>query len=224
MNKKSILILAAVAVINMATAQTITVTEGKAVFSIGEQNALTTIIYQNTKDEVADKWKSYLKDFKNEKVKFENDEMFGDNILIKDWGNNPVDIYTRFIEDKEAKTVRMSVAYNLGGAYLTSASDAVKYTTAEKMVKDFAVKATKSPIEAKLKEAQKAMSKLESDQKDLEKENKGLHDDIESYKNKISKAEEGIKKNEDNQAKKKAEIETQKNAVEQINAQIEGVN
>ena len=66
--KKSILFLVAIAFAKIASAQTISVTEGKAVFSVGEQDAITTTIYQNSKDDVVSKWKSYLKDFKNEKV------------------------------------------------------------------------------------------------------------------------------------------------------------
>jgi peptidoglycan hydrolase CwlO-like protein len=206
------------------TAQTISVSEQSTTYSVGAQNALTTTIYQNSKDDVISRWKNYLKDFKNEKIKMEGEELFGDNIVIKEWGNNPVDIYTRFEENKEAKTVKLLVAFNLGGAWLTSTSDAVKYASAEKMLKDFATKTTKAPIEEKLKVAEKLLLKLESDQKDLEKDNRGLRNDIEDYKKKISKAEEDIKTNEANQSKKKAEIDAQKTAVEQVRGEAAGVN
>lgn len=221
--KNAILLLTLVASANFTTAQTINVSEEKAAFSTGEQNALVTIIYQNLKDDVVSKWKNYLKDFKNEKVKFENNEVFGDNVLIKEWGNNPVDVYARFEENKGDNTVKMMVAFNLGGVYLTSSGDAVKYASAEKLVKDFAVKATKFPMEEKLRIAQKLLEDMDGDQKNLEKENKNLHDDIENYKNKIAKDEDEIKKNEDNQAKKKAQIEAQKVVTEQIKSEMEGV-
>jgi len=194
------------------SAQKINVKSGSEKFSSGKQNCLVTTIYSNNKDDVQSEWKSFLKDFKNEKVKSNGNEVFGDNVLIKDWGNNPVDVYATFDENKKDQTVEMHVAFDLGGAYIKSSDD--RYNSAEKMVKEFAIKMTKIPLEKKVKDNEKALGKLEDNQKDLEKENKNLKSDIESYKEKIKKAEEDIKKNEENQVKKKAEIETQKTVVE----------
>lgn len=205
-------------------AQTISVSEQNTTFSVGTQNALTTTVYQNSKDDVISRWKNFLKDYKNEKIKMDGEELFGDNVLIKEWGNNPVDVYTRFEENKESKTVKLLVAFNLGGAWLSSATDAVKYASAEKMLKEFATKTTKAPVEEKLKAAEKLLLKLESDQKDLEKDNKNLRSNIEDYKKKISNAEEDIRTNESNQSKKKAEIDAQKTAVEQVRGELGGVN
>jgi len=222
--KTTIISSLAVLLVNAVSAQKIDVREGSEKFSTGSQNALTTTIFENNKDAVESKWKSLLKDFKNEKVKEQKGELFGDNIVIKDWGNDPVDIYTTFEEDKKTKTVTMHVAFDLGGAYLSSSSQKDKYKFAEKMVKDFAIKMTKEPMEEKVKDAEKALNKLEDNQKDLEKENKNLKSDIESYKEKIKKAEEDIKKNEQNQSKKKSEIEVQKKAVEESKKLLDKVN
>jgi chromosome segregation ATPase len=143
--------------------------------------------------------------------------------LIKDWGNNTVDIYSKFDEDKDKKTITMSVAVDLGGTYLKS-SDKDKYKYMEKIVKEFAVKMTKDGIEDKVKEASGALSKLESNQKDLESKNSSLKKDIENYKEKIKKAEEDVKTNEADQVKKKSEIEAQKKVVEEIKKKLSGVN
>jgi hypothetical protein len=221
--KKTFTVLAAVVFFQTANAQSIDVSEQGVLFMSGQQNALVTTIYQNSKDDVVSKWKSYLKDFKNEKVKMDKEEMMGDNIVIKEWGNNPVDVYTRFEENKTDKSVKMMVAFDLGGAYLSSSGDAAKYSSAEKMIRDFAVKTTKEPYQEKLKDAQKTLSKLEDDQSGLEKDNKKLHSDIEDYKSKISKAESDIRSNESDQSKKKSELETQRTAIQLLNGQIEGV-
>lgn len=194
-------------------AQKISVKDGSEKFSNGSHNAYTTTIYETSKDDVESKWKSFLKDFKHEKVKSDKGELFGDNVLIKDWGNNPVDVYTTFEEDKKAKTVVMHVAFDLGGAYL-SGSDGDKHRSAEKMIKDFAIKTTKESLGDKVKEQEKILGKLEDNQKELEKENKGYKSDIEDYKGKIKKAEENISKNEADQTKKKSEIEAQKKVVD----------
>jgi hypothetical protein len=211
--KKIILTLAALVTLTTVEAQKITVKNGSETFSSGSHNAYTTTIYETSKDDVESKWKSYLKDFKNEKVKSDKGEIFGDNVMIKDWGNNPVDVYTKFVEDPKTKTVVMHVAFDLGGAYLSS-SESEKHKMAEKIIKDFAIKTTKESMGDKVKEQEKILGKLDDTQKGLEKDNKNSKSDIENYKEKIKKAEEDVKKNEADQVKKKAEIEAQKKVVD----------
>ena len=118
--KKSILTLSALAATLIVSAQRIDVKESSEKFSTGSHNAFSTTIFANTQDDVESEWKKVLKDYKNEKVKSDKGEVFGDNIVIKEWGNDPVDIYTTFEEDKKAKTVIIHVAFDLGGAYITS--------------------------------------------------------------------------------------------------------
>jgi hypothetical protein len=204
-------------------AQEVKVRSGNEKFSSGSHDCLTTQIFEGDKDKAMSKWKSKLNDFKDEKVKWKGDEIFGDNILIKDWGNNPVDIYSKFDEDKEKKIVTMHVAVDLGGTYLNS-SDKTKYNYIEKLMKDFAVDISKDNIKDQVSAAEKILGNLESDQKDLEKKNKGYKDDIEDYKKKISKAESDIKDNEASQTKKKSEVEAQKKVVDEIKKKMDKVN
>lgn len=204
-------------------AQEVRVKSGNEKFSSGSHDCLVTTIYEGDKDNAMSKWKSKLNSFKDEKVKRSGDEIFGDNIEIKDWGNNTVDIYSKFDEDKEKKTVTMSVAVDLGGTYLTS-SDKDKYNYIEKLMKEFAVDMTKDNIKDLVNDAEKALGKLESAQKSLESENKNLKGDIEDYKKKIAKAESDIKDNEANQAKKKAEIDVQKKVTDDIKKKLDKVN
>jgi chromosome segregation ATPase len=211
---KKILILPAFIISLSAFSQSISVKEGNEKFSTGSQNAVVTTIYENNANDVINEWKKILKDFKNEKVKEDNNEVFGDNIIVKDWGNNPVDFYTKFEENKSAKTVKMMVAVDLGGAYLSSSGDKSKYNFVEKMVKDFAVKQTKAPLEEAVKDAEKLLAKKEDQQKDLEKDNKNLHDDIIDYNAKIRKAETDLVAKEGELVKKKSEVAVQKKVVE----------
>lgn len=204
-------------------AQDIKVKSGNEKFSSGSHDCLKTTIYYASKDDVMDKWKSKLNDFKDEKVKRSGNEIFGDNILIKDWGNNTVDIYSSFEEDKEKKTVELAVAVDLGGAYLAS-SDKDKYNYMEKLMKEFAKKMSVKAVEDELETVSKALGKLEDQQSDLEKEKKNLQGDIEDYKKKIAKAEEDIKTNDGNQSKKKSEIEAQKKVVDDVKKKLNGIN
>lgn len=194
--------------------QSILVKEGNEKFSTGSQNAITTTIYENNLNDVLSEWKKVLKDFKYEKVKDDDNEVFGDNILIKEWGNNPVDFYTKFEENKSNKTVNMSVAVDLGGVYLSSSADKDKYNYIEKLVKDFAIKQTKAPLEEAVKDAEKLLAKKEDQQKDLEKDNKNLHEDITDYNAKIRKAETDLVAKEGELVKKKSEVAVQKKVVE----------
>lgn len=221
--KKIILTVAVCFTLITANAQKISVKDGSEKFSNGSHNAYSATIYETSKDDVESKWKSLMKDFKNEKVKSDNGEIFGDNVVIKDWGNNPVDIYAKFDEDKTAKTVTMHVAFDLGGAYLSSA-DGEKHNGAKKMIKDFAVKTTKESMGDKVKDQEKILGKLEDNQKDLEKDNKNSKSDIENYKAKIKKAEDDITKNEADQSKKKSEIDAQKKVVENAKAVMNKVD
>jgi hypothetical protein len=212
---KTALVLAASLATLAASAQRIELREGSEKFSTGSQNAISTTIYANNQDDVQSAWKSLMKDYKNEKVKSDKNEVFGDNILIKEFGNNPADVYATFEENKKEMTVKMHVAFDLGGAYLTSSSENKdKYKEAEKIVKDFAVKMTKVPLQEKAKDAEKLQLKLEDEQKDLEKDNKNLKGDIEDNKGKIAKAEKEIKVKEVELEKKKTEIEIQKKVVD----------
>jgi hypothetical protein len=220
---KKILTTVFIAFTAYSFAQEVKVKSGNEKFSSGSHDCLTTTIYEGNKDKAMTKWKSKLNNFKDEKVKWKGDEIFGDNIEIKDWGNNPVDIYSKFDEDKEKKTVTMSVAVDLCGAYLTS-STKDKYNYIEKMMKEFAIEMTKDNIKDLVSDAEKVLGKLESAQKDLEKENKNLKSDIEDYKKKIAKAESDIKDNEANQAKKKTEIDAQKKVTDDIRKKLDKVN
>jgi hypothetical protein len=220
---KKLFTIAAICFTGFAFSQSINTKETNEKFSTGSQNAIVTTIYENNANDVMSEWKKVMKDFKYEKVKENDNEVFGDNILIKEWGNNPVDFYTKFEEDKKTKTLKMSVAVDLGGTYLSSSNDKDKIKYVEKMVKDFAINMTKEPINAAVKLGEKQLGKFEDEQKDLEKENKNLKGDIEDYKKKIEKAEKEIKTNEENQAKKKIEIETQKKAVAETKKRLDGV-
>jgi len=220
---KNLLFVGLVVFTIKVSAQEIKVKSGSEKFSSGSHDCLKTTIYYVSKDDAMDKWKSKLNDFKDEKVKRSGSEIFGDNILIKDWGNNTVDIYSVFEEDKDKKTVTMSVAVDLGGAYLTS-SDKDKYNYMEKLMRDFAKRNSKSAVQDELILVAKLLDKVEGEQKDLETENKKLKEDVEDYKKKISKAESDIKENESKQSAKKTEVEAKKKVVDDVKKKLNGIN
>lgn len=202
--------------------QEIKVKSSSGSFSSGNAPCFEVKIYNNTISEVKDKWKEVLKDFKNEKVKQNGNEVFGDNILIKDWGNNPVDIYTTF-DEKSDKSIEMKVAVDLGNGNYLKDSDRDKSKFIEKLMKEFAVKMSIEPLEKQIKEQNKLVADIEDKQKSLEKKNENLKKDIENYKEKIKKAEEEIKNNETEIEKKKQEFATQQKALEDLKKKKESI-
>lgn len=208
---------------SVAQSYSISVTESNEAIGAGNNNALVVTLYETDIETVEKEWKSRVKDFNTEKTNLSKHSLFADNAVIKEMGNGTVDIYTNFSEKKEDRTVRMIVAFDLGGAFCSSSNDKGKFEVAKKIVQEFAIRITKESVSEKLKLASKALEKLEDKQKDLEKENKNLQDDIKNYNEKIKKAEEDTKKNVAEQETKKKEIEAQKKVVEEVKKKLDGV-
>ncbi len=195
-------------------AQNIEVRESNERIGDGSHNALVVNIPVNDKKAVEKAWVSKMKGMDAKKVSSKK-EIFADDAKHRDMGPNTFDVYAR-VEQDGKNGVRLVVAVDLGGAYLSSSQHPDQFRAFRNEVYNFAVEATKSNIGGDLKAQEKALVKLESDQKKLEKENKKLQDNIESNKKKISNDEKTLKKNEDEQNKKKNEIETQRKLVNDV--------
>jgi hypothetical protein len=201
----------------------IKVREENEKFTHGSQNALTVTIYENESDAIDKEFKSLMKDFGYDKQNADGNHHFYDNVKFKDLGNNPVDVYTRLDKGKDDKTVKLSVAFDLGGAHMSSSQHKDKYEYFKKMMHEFATKLTKEAVNEQLKAANKVLSDLESKQSSLEKDNKGLEDDIKDYNDKIKKAQDDIAKNKTDIETKKKEIETQKKVTDVLKQKYDSV-
>lgn len=196
----------------------------------GNKNpALVVTIYDATPEEVESKWKSLMKD--NKAKVSTSDGVFADNAVISEInGNNTIDIWAKAEKIKDGET-KLTVAFNLGGAFLSSSNDKDKFNAAKKMVNDFAIKTTRDAIAGIRKAEEKKLAKLADEQRDLEKQQEKLTSNIEDYnkkiedyKKKIKEAEDDKAKNKTEQEKKKAEVETQKKQVEVITAKENAVD
>lgn len=227
--KKILTIAIALTLGYSASAQKIKVKESSEDIGGGKHNALVVTLYEINPSDAEDAFRSYMKKYDGKRTT-KNGAIFVDHALVKDIGNNTIDIYGKADGKKGDPEIRFIVAFDLGGAFCNSSDHKAQYKVAEEIVKDFAVKATKDAIEEKLKTEQKAQSKLEDDQKSLEKDNKNLNSDIEDYKAKIKKAEDNIKKaqddiakNKSDQDKKKAQIDAQKKVVDDVDKKLKAV-
>lgn len=222
--KKLLTFVIAVIISISAFAQKIKVRESRESIGGGSNNALVVNLYGINPSDAEDAFRSFMKQYDGKRSS-QDGGIFIDNAVIRDVsGNNTVDVYGRANGKKGDKEITFIVAFNLGGAFLSSSEHSSEFKAAEKLVKEFAVKATKDAITEELKDAKKAQRKLEGDQQDLEKDNKGLHDDIDKYKGKIKKAEDDIVSNKADQEKKKAEIEAQKKVVADVETKLKSVD
>ena len=204
-------------------AQDIKVRESNESFSNGGHNALSITLYVTDANMVEKEWKSKMKDFGYDKSSEKSNEYFFDNVVMKELGNNTMDVFSKVTEQKGEKSVTLTAAFDLGGAYLSSSEHKDKFEYVKKMMHDFAVKITKEELDDQIKAAGKVLSTIQGKQADLEKDNKGLADDITNYNQKIKKANEQIEQNKKDIETKKGEVAAQQKVVEGIKAKKESV-
>jgi hypothetical protein len=176
-------------------------------FSIGSAPCLKIEILEADDDFCKKEWVRTLDGFKNEKVKKSGNEMFADNVLIPEMGNNPLDIYTTFeYQKKSGKTIICS-AVDLGGAFLNSGDHSDKFKIYESILKKYANGTQRKFFEKKLEDQTDEQKKFSKNINHLTEENKDLND-------KIFKAENDIKKNEKEISETKSKLEIKKKEVE----------
>lgn len=184
------------------------------------RNSLTVIIDADKADDVKKAWKKKLKETKG-KV---NDKtiIFGDDCKLKEMGDNTFDVYS-VVEDATDQGVRLVVAFDLGGAYLSTTDHPDKFPAAEKFVRTFAVEQAREAVNVEIKVLEKVLKGFEKDQSGLEKDKADLEKSIEDYKKKIEEAKANIEKNVANQANKKTEIEGTKGSIMDLEKKLKTI-
>ncbi len=201
-------------------AQNFTVKEEVVAIDGMSRNSLTIMIDADKADDVKKAWKKKLKETKG-KV---NDKtiIFGDDCKLKTMGDNSFDVYS-VVEDATEDGVRLVVAFDLGGAYLSTTDHPNRYPAAEKFVRDFAVEQAREVVNEEIKVMEKVLKGFEKEQSGLEKEKKDHEKSIEDYKKKIEEAKANIEKNVAAQANKKTEIEGTKAAIMDLEKKLKSI-
>jgi len=210
----------------VCSAQKINVMSTKQKFAGETREAMEVLIYQASENDVKKEWKSLLKGYKCDKVSMKK-EILGDNATIGTISSNTIDVYAS-LEEKGTAQVRLVVAFDLGGAFLSETNSG--YKSAKAMLYNFALKLTKMGIEAELKEEEKLLEKKEKELEQLVKDNDRLHQDIdrnnkliEETKNNIEKAKQDIETNKNDQITSKKAIENQKKSVARVSEKLNNV-
>jgi hypothetical protein len=211
---KTVLFLFSIIISTGAFAQyKVVVSEKSVKFNDGDYNSFSVTIYELPVKEVEKLWKKEMKDMKAN-VSSKKGEMKGDDAQLKSMGENTFDIYSKAI--KTEKGVDISIAFDLGGAFLSSSQHSDQAKEMKKIIYEFAVDGTKEGIRGILKDELKTQNDLEKQEQDLVKQKEKLENSIENWKKDIEKAKNDIQNNLKNQEDKKNEIADQKKVVDAV--------
>jgi hypothetical protein len=220
--KKLITFIVSVSFSFLLVAQEIEVKETTEKIANGTNPVLTVMVYEVDQTTVEKAWKNLMKDY-DAKVTYKS-EIFADNAKIDDISAYTVDVYAiAQKEDKKESGIKLIVAFDLGGAFLTSSTHPAAYKAAEKIMIKFAVDISKEAVKEKLEAAQKEQKELESDLLNLKKKNDKLHSEIKDYQDKIASDEKDIVTNLKDQDDAVKAIETKKEAVKAIQKKLDAI-
>lgn len=170
-----------------------TVTETEAYIAGAKQNALVGRIPKGDIEQVSKEWKNLMKKCKGSVSG--KDELFADNAIIKSISENPMDVYAR-VEKGRDDEIKITVAFDLGGYFMTSSQQPVLFKNAQKFIEKFVVSQSKSAYKNTLKGEEKVLSALEKDKKKLEKENSKIAKKNDDLRKQIQDNMQKIKHNQ----------------------------
>jgi len=198
--------------------------EGERSMSKGVHNSFLVDFQIGEADDIADLWVDYQKDFDARKPK-KNDagEYFGDNAEIEAISANTIDIYSTVKSKKPAPGAIVTIWFDLGGAYLSSATHPDRMEGARTwlegfrnfVMKEYAEEALEAE-EDKLKDMEKALKDTRKTEEDIAEDIKDLEAELAELKKKLGSAQK------DTQMKAEA-VNKQKQIVEQAKAKTKAL-
>ncbi|WP_027419765.1 hypothetical protein [Crocinitomix catalasitica] len=179
----------------------------------GNKNGFEVFIPYGNEKETDKDLKEELKDWKGKYSS--KDFVFVDDCKLKDMGENSFDVYAKIVEEKDGGTT-VSMAVDLGGAFLNSKEHGDQAKVIEDFMYKFAVKAAKNIVATEIKNEEKILKDKEKELEDLAKEQEKMKSEIEDYKKKIEGLEKDIEENKASQTTKNGEITAQKEVVKTV--------
>ncbi len=194
--------------------------EGKNVNVNGSHPGFFVTIPYGDKKMIEKELKDELKSWKGKYSS--KDVIFVDDCKLKEMGDNTFDVYAK-VEDIAEGGATVSLAIDLGGAYLDQSEHSDKFKVIETRLYKFGVKAAKNVIAEEVKAEEKVLEEKQSELENMKKEKEKKEKEIQDYQNKIKKLEEEIKENEAGQEEKLKDIEEQKTKVKEVIKKKEAV-
>jgi len=217
--KKITLIIALFLFSFLLNAQEIKVKEDKDIIAGNKNPVLVVTIYGAKVSDVEKAWKSLMKGYKASVTN--KNEIYANNATITDISAKTMDVYA--IADKQDDGVKLTVAFDLGGAFMNSSAHPDQYKAAVKIITNFAVDQSKIAISAKLDDEKSKQKDLEDNLRDLQKKNDKLHKEIEDYKARIADDEKDLDTNHKDQETTTEKIESQKKVVDEVQKKLDSV-
>ena len=131
-------------------------------------------------------------------------------------GDNTFDVYAT-IEENDKGGAFVSIAIDLGGAFLNSRDHGAQWKAMTTRLTSFGVKAAKAVIDEEIKAEEDVLKAKQKELSDLESEQSKKEKEIEDYKKKIEENEKAIEECKQNQENKKGEIKEQETKVKAVN-------
>lgn len=182
---------------------------------VGKQPSIIMSIPYTVLDDASKALKKEMKDWKG-KVDNNGDEYFLDDGELKSMGENTFDAYSKVYKDVEGK-IWVSIAVNLGGAYMTESEHPDKYRAIKKQLYEFCQNTALDGLKNQIKEAEDVLKDQEKELEDLQKDKQDNEEDIKKLEEEIKELETEIETNVSNQEEQKKKITNQKNIIENLN-------
>ncbi len=186
----------------------------------GNNNSLVVWIPESNRKLVAKEWAALMK--KNKASVKSKKEIFADDAILPQISSNTIDIYA--ITEQKKNDVKLIVAFDLGGAFLSSRSHESQYIVAEKMVYDFAVEVARQNVQSSIAAEKKIMTGLEKKMEKLEKDNSKRQKSNEKMKKQIESNEKVISDNQKTIESYSNDIKNSKSKIETLEKKFKAVD
>lgn len=186
----------------------------------GKNNSLVVWIPESNSKAVASEWAALMK--KNKASVKNKKEIFADDAILPQISSNTVDVYA--ITEQKKNDVKLIVAFDLGGTFLSSRSHESQYIVAEKMVYDFAVEVARQNVQSSIAAEKKKMTGIEKQMKKLERDNSKRQKSIDKMKKQIENNEKVIGDNKKTIDSFNKEIKDHKSRIESLEKKFKAVD
>lgn len=186
----------------------------------GSKNGFYISIPYGDKKQIEKELKNELKSWKGNYK--DGSFIFVDDCKLKDVGDNTFDVYAKVEENPDGGAF-VSVAIDMGGAYMNSGEHGAEFKAMETRLYNFGVSSAKSVVDDEIKVEEDVLKEKEKELSDSEKEQEKMEKEIEDYKKKIEENEKAIEEAKKNQETKKEEIKEQENVLEAAKKKKEAV-
>ena len=176
-----------------------------------ETSGMISLFSKNVDNE----FKSYMKNYKVDRVRNRRGEMFFDNIQIQEISSTPMDVYADFIERENGTT--MKAYLNLGDRFLDFSRTSSAVANAKNIFDHFARYIRKSNLEGTLEDQEDKL-------KDLEKELNDRKKAISDAKKEINQAETTMAESMNNIDTIQSQVDQLKNDLERTRLQLSKVD